>query len=525
MADTWIDEHADTYEARVEGWRYVFDHLSGRFADPDAKLGDYLIKKEQGESDAAFRFRKEISDPTPHFFRAVIALAGMLFAVEDDAARSWGLREKEDEPARGLGDPEREGTIMSRLWENADGSGGNWLNEMFQAAIELAAVGRVWGLVEGIPRNDEGQPVGEASIRFIPATRVVDWVTRNGRPVEVMVQATEDRRTSVREKKDKVDRWHVYGLDGFVKYRKNDDGMPMVVESHTYGARDGEVFNYWASSEQRKRILPIFPVQLSMMPRMGYMMARKANTLFNMTNARDFHLLASAISRLKTPDAVQDGGSGYNADYVDALQEALQDGSAVVPGDPEYFAPPMQGAEERREAVADKRDEFYTQFFQSYGDAARERTATEIRQDIQSGVEAALVFLGSDLDEVEQAALLRLEQVYFPDDPEIWGSATVKRSDDFSSVDIEGRIQRLCEGVFGQGETVPLGTEARVEAAMRWADQKGLSPDEEEVRAEVEALMQEETSGLTSITDRVQRLQQRASGETPASEANSPSQL
>jgi len=97
------------------------------------------------------------------------------------------------------------------------------------------------------------------------------------------------------------------------------------------------------------------------------------------------------------------------------------------------------------------------------------------------------------LDEMENEALYLLEQVNFPGDPSKWGLSTVKRSTDFSAIDIDGEIERAVVRWTPAGQ-LPATPDILFEITLRAAERDGITLDEnqkKDLRAAVEAALQQ----------------------------------
>lgn len=496
---SWLDYTNEHYDDHAEKWSYVDAHMKGVILD-DGEIERFLIQRSQGESEGAYTERKRIAAYTPHFARAVVALAGMVFAIEDKAGRTW------TEPnAPGLGNPEDEGSILHPIWKNADGTGTNLPTLVRKAALQLVGKEEVWCLVDGRQKVPEAERtgsqadnIGPASVRIIKPEAVPDFSD-----TEVKVKSQTDKRASLREEQNLIIEYSLYRLEEVSVYRETKEGegrdateRAALVRSSSYG---GEGFRYWRSNDRREPILPVFRVDGPIDTDLGYLMARDANNIFNMENARDFHLWASAFARYQ-PDVRTDDG-GFNKDLWDKILEFIEKGYNVIPGPGDYVAPPMDGAQERRETIKEKMEKFFATFFQSYGDAARERTATEIRQDFRSGVEAYLTFLSGALDALENAIYWRLEQIYFPNRPGVWGTTRVKRSTDFAPTDDETRAKLITETLAAL--PIDLPPQSRVRIAMQLLDMVGVEYDRDELEtyATAGARLQARREQLRALTN------------------------
>lgn len=475
MANTWLTHKHSQYAQ--EQWETVRAHLQGRILD---NLSDHLIQKGQGEADEAYKARKDIASYVPHYTRAVLALAGMIIQNEDDMQREWW----DDET---LGSPDTDGSAMSALWENVDGKGTDWKVRKTQALVDLTGYQHEWTLIEGVQREGEettlANAVDNGRIRLINPLSVYDWITdRTGRMVQVKVRSEVDPRNSVMDDTDPVERFHVFDLEGVRQWRepKKEEEEPQPVgPKRPYGPNG---FQY--TGRDGRPILPIYRTVVPVRAPVGYMMAKFAEWLFNFRNVRNFHLWSSALARMWA-DLTDDNGR-LDEDGLEKFNELIKEGSSFYPKELGYAAPPMDGANARNNTLEAETDNFYSVFFQSFGDVARERTATEINQQVAQSVGAYLTLETQAIDEWENDAMWRIAQVNAPNaGPELWGQATVERSTNFSHIDVQGQLQSLAENAFE--DKVPLGTEGRINAAKKYADRLDIQVDEEQIRSEVES--------------------------------------
>lgn len=467
MPTNWLQQSHPAY--KEEQWKTVRSHLRGTILN---NLNEHLTQKGQGEAQEAFRARKEIASYIPHYTRAVLSLAGMIVQNEDDIQRNWW-----DDDV--LGDPETTGTAMSALWRDVDGRGTDWPVLRTQALVDMTGYQHVWTLIEGVRRTGQTQAdtSGFGKARLLNPLSVMDWVTDGGRLVEVKVKSKVDPRSSVTDDTDPEERFHVFDLEGVTTYRNNDGDVERIGR-RLYGP-DG--FQY--VDREGRPVLPIYRTRVPVRAPIGYMMAKFAEWLFNFRNVRNFHLWSSALARMWT-DAT-DSNDRFDEDTFQKFEELIKEGSSFFPKEIGYSSPPMEGAKARNDTLEEETDNFYSVFFQSFGDVARERTATEIDQQVAQSVGAYLTLETQAIDEWENDMMWRLAQVNRPDGPfEVWMQADVKRSTDFSHVDVGAQVQALAENAFEN--KVPLGEEGRANAAMKFADKLDVPVDEEQIRSEVE---------------------------------------
>lgn len=458
---SWLDFEAHEYSRNVNRWRYANDHYTGELLD-DGALEHYLVRRTQGESLLAFEERKQNADYSNHFATVVDSLAGMLFNVEGDATRVYA-----DENGNGLGDPEDRDTPIGRLWDDADGRGTGWLTLWKLAATDLIVTHKLWVLVDGnIPGNSQ--------VRLIPATSVPNWRWNEGVLSEVVVQERVDSRGSIQDEPKQVEQWVVFRIDGWERWRKDAKGEPELLDEGRYSFND----------RTGMPALPIFPVKLPIRRMVGWLLARKANAIFNRESDRDHLLRVANFPKLNV--VAEDNA-------FKAIKAELNKGSNLLQNDPKataqhgFIAPDSGPATVATEVLNRKVEEFYITAFREYGDAAREKTATEVRQDVASGVGAFLQLLKAAVDDAENGALWRVEQIEFPNEAGRHFTAHVERTDDFLPLDMDAVIDKLRARYFGSDKPIPTGHQARVQVVRKILAMDGFQVEDAEVDAAVSA--------------------------------------
>lgn len=475
--DSWLALKHPEYRRSLAKWNYARDHYTGEVLD-DEKIKKYLVKRAQGESKEAFAERVKLADYTPHFAAVVDSLAGMLFNVEENANRSFG-----GEDGDGLGHPDDPSTLIGRLWQDADMKGTGYPTLFKQAATELIYLQRLWCLVEG------GQ-TGDARIRLIPPQAVDNWREEDGRIVEAKLVEEIDTRSSLRDDPEHKDAYLYFTTDGWVRYTLEEDA-----EGKTYERELGSG-SYSFEDPAGNPILPLFAVDLPLNRMVGYLLARKANAIFNKESHRD-HLLTVAHFPKLNVVAVDE--------LFEKIVDSLKKGSNVLQNDPNYGSthgyihPSAEPAKVLSDVLQRKVDEFWRTAFREYGDSAQERTATEVRQDVAGGVGAFLQLLKAAVDDLENQVLWRLAQVEFPEDRNRWFKARVERSDDFLPPDIDIVLETKRKRYFGETTPVPLGRQGRIQVVKQIAEYDGLKLSDEEISAAVDAQAFKDTMGLFDV--------------------------
>jgi len=454
-------QHAD-YRTLADKWNYAWKQYNGEYVDVGT-IRDFLHQKPR-ESQKSYEHRLDNSDPIMHFATAIDGLCGILFQ-KDDTQREWGE----------LGDPDEEGSIAHYLSHNADGEGTNWIPLMKEVAIRQTVMHRVWGLVEGVEVS-EGETLSEASVKVINPQSVVNWFPSKGMPREVLVKEKRDVRESVLDEPNEKDVFTLYTLDGWRRFYMDEGNVNGETVTSEVELGSGK-YTYYATSKKRKRVLPIFMVEIPMPRFVGYLLALKQNHIFNFKSARDF---GSTILSFALLNLVGDH------DRIAKNAKELEKGQNFVSQDPEarhkneFITPSGDHLAEAGKILEKDIEHFYLNAFKEYGDAAAQRTATEIRLESKTGIEAFLTLLVSSLDEFENQCFLRILQVYYPDSPEKWGSAFVKRSSDFQPRDEQNALEKMKEAFFGDREPVPVDAEHLTEVAKRVLEYYGIPVEDTE---------------------------------------------
>lgn len=516
----WLLHYKQEFEEQFERWLFAHDHMRsnvyGQEESEDLSVIDslvpddfrielqaehkrlknidrtYLIQKDQGELDEAYDERKEISAYTPYYPFAVASLAGMFFDAQDSLTPTW----QPEDVSEGLGDPEDEDTVAHRLENNIDGKGNSFATHLWGTVVNMITMGQTWAVTEGVERNAEGEKVGEAAVRSYAPLQVENWLEKSDRFVEVKLRITVDTRESLEDLdgEERAVRHVVYDTQGWREFslqKHNESTITGVVENE-------DSYAYYATSDQRKRILPIFRTKLPLRGNPGYNAARMANTIFNLESSLDFELWHSSFNKFKTPSAVDD--DGINEQLTDAVKESLKKGHSYVV-DGEYFSPSAENGEFKQKRIEKKVRQFFRTFFQQFGDATKERTATEMRQEARAGVGAFLTTLAHGLENYVNSMLWRLEQVYFPERPELWGQASWTAQKDFDPIDLEDKVEQMVRQFFPAGK-VPL-TETAAKAIIAKAhDIHDLPPPEEdELDSAVEDLITRRAQARSAARD------------------------
>jgi hypothetical protein len=110
-----------------------------------------------------------------------------------------------------------------------------------------------------------------------------------------------------------------------------------------------------------------------------------------------------------------------------------------------------------------------------------------VRQEIAAGSGAILQLVKGALDDAENEALWRIEQVEFagPGNRAKWFKASVERTDNFAPTDPDAVIDNMMKRYFEN--RIPVGRKALIQAASDAIQYQGYDVDDEDVAASVDA--------------------------------------
>lgn len=470
---SWLDFAHPEYLSRREAWWWALSHYEATVLEPGSREA-FLVRKLSAETIDAFSERAALADYTPHFSLCVDSLAGMLFQAEDQANRYYG-----DDKNPGLGSPDDDASAFYPVYHNADGMGAAWPTIWKKFTLSLILTRRAWCVVTP---NATGQP----RIRLWPVTAVDNWLHDGDRLVEVKIKHVVDTRTSIKQQASGGERWTVYDREGWQTWRKDEKGKEVA-------DGDKHVYTIPLVDPDGEPALPIFMISMPIDREVGYMAARKANAIFNKESELD-HLLRTAHFPYLVIPGTDEFFDKVIAGMAQGLRALQSDPDATR--DPSFIAPSHEGAKTQDERLRRKVEEFYITFFRQYGDAAREKTATEIKQDVSAGVGAYLELLKSAVDDGENQALWRVAQYLLPGKTEQWFNNRVNRSSEFGPIDIPSLVTALSKRYFGEANPVPLGITGLVNVAKQLADYDGVEVNEDELRT---ALQLEQLQRLADV--------------------------
>ena len=478
----WIENTHEEYEGRAKRFTYIEDHYTGAaeekaerkarelqdriVRDADGNIHSvrmdegalYLYRRAQGETKPAYIERVMLST-FPNVHAAVVdSFTGSIQAVEHKAARDLSIFGDIDEPQ----------SFAAQIWRNADGMGTNYMSMFSQAASMLTNHGRVWYLVE------------DDSFVWLDERDVLNWMettiyTLDGTKSRVLtdvvvrekIDGREDIKSDYPDEEERL-RFVHYHKDGFDRYRiaENDRGEREAVLIE----EESGLWEYPHYDDKGVESLPVGYIDIPVTRHPGYKMAKDANKLYN--------LLSDVRNLLRTANHPKLAGD-VTDDEFEYTEMAVARGSNMLQGAWQYIGPPIENAQGGYEIYEKQVMAFYVTNHQRYQDAARERTATEIKQDDQRGTQSWLNVLTTSLDELEGVVLRLLAQKQFPTSPDAWNDAVAERSRDFKPVDAEARAKKL-QDRYIDGK-VDVGETGRFEVSKEIAALDGITYDEEEL--------------------------------------------
>ena len=471
-------KHPD-FPAQKRRWEFAWDVYTGEYAYP-GKIDRYLKRRRQGEHPKAYAERKSeaLADPALDMAAVVDSLVGLLFSNPEQVSRQFRETGDEGQEVRdlSLGDPQEEGTRAHRVRTNIDGRETSLRAMNKQVATRLTAKHTVWGLVDGAVTAEDGQVVEPPKAMYVEPESVINWRGERGRLVEVLTDNPRDTRQSVFEDPEDTEPTFVhYTLDGW-----------RIVDSDGTPLSDLQEYEYvmGSSRAEQKRVLPIFRQTLDLPRDVGYLMARKCCSLFNMESELDAYGRLTNLPRLGI-------ASNRTGKDFEELTDDIAAGRAILQIPPEgnthqYIIPPSEHMESRKERLKSKRQDFYSQSFREYGDSAAQTTATEMKQTWAAGVLAYLTHLARAVEKFESRIFKRLEQAEFPDNPDAWGQHSISMTVNVDPEDSLEILTKALQRVWGAGG-VPLPKQAKAQILVDWLDELGQDADVEDVVEAIES--------------------------------------
>lgn len=446
------------YQTNAKKWEYARRVYDGTAYDPE-NIAAFLPRKVQREPQQAYEERQKLLDPQMNFATGIESLAGVMFDSEQDADSVW----QDPDKAIGLGDPSDKDSVAYRITRNADGKGTDWEFVPKRAAIKLSMYQRLWGLVDGRPKDEEGNSTGDAKVLIIDPQAVVNWYEEDGRLTWVLVEEYRDTRTSYKDSPELNKVYCEYLPEGWRRFSVDEKGNETVHGSGTY--------QYFGTDGRSQRILPIFSTSIPLPRNPGYLWARKSNAIQNFESRLDFAHMTITFALLQV---------AIRSANLEEFKKHFKEGMNFLSIDPEssrdhkFLDQNSSFFEASEKRLEKKIKDFYHNMFKDFGDAAKERTAREITMESKTGIEAYLTLLVGAVDEFENQAKWRLSQVYFPNNPDVWGDAYTKRTADFSPKDIDVVLDKLAQRYIGN-RPIPLPANGLVEVIKRITSEDGIN--------------------------------------------------
>jgi hypothetical protein len=468
-ARSWLEQKHPVYAKMCDRWQHVHDFYLGEVADPHVAQ-NYLIRRYQGESDQAYSERVRTSDYTPHLGTVIDSLAGILFGKEDRTTRVWTGEKGTD----GLGDPAKEGTPANRLWQDADGYGTGWKTLWREFTLDIIAYQYMWVLV------DTTYDAGPHVVKLVDPRLVPNWKDAANGAIDVLMCDHKDTRLSIQDEVTPGD-----GSKRFIRWLPTGFER-WILDKEGKAIQDGGLTSYGKGYVDRNKqpTLPIFRVELPIRRYVAWVLSRKAQSVFNQESVRDFGLRISNFPKLVIGAATDTQFQG--------IKNRLQTGENVLPEDKEatgahrYINPSSEPTVNASTVLDKKVEHFWASAFQMYADSAREKTATEVRQDVASGVGACCQLIAAAVDDAENGAFWRLEQAEFADSESKWGVSKTERTDDFATVDMGLVLDQMRKRYLGETDVIPIGRGALIQMAKDAAGQDGLPVNQAEIEAAVD---------------------------------------
>jgi len=490
---SWLDYTDADHDEWNSKWTYTEEVYSGKYTDDD-KVKRYLNKRAYWEKNDAYSLRVNSSDPDLSLFTLLGSIVGQALATEDDDTREYGE----------LGSPSDPDTIMSRLWNDADGEGTNYEVLWKQFGTKEMVFQWMYVLIEGIDavEDEDGNVIAEREARIVLIDpRMVLAKAPDGSWMKVKHEVPVGG-DSPQDKQEVEEQYTVYSLDGWTRYRKVKSGRNIAEEIIGEGT-----YEFYRTKRRVFKRIPIYLVKLPFEVYVAHYLARKVVVIFNQESCRDTFLGEGTTTHL-----VEDGDPMVYEAHKDDISAGETHHNVDPASKMYYIAPPDGPARLATDVLKDKRENLAIAAFQQYGNAAKQATATEIRQEARSGIEAFLRLYVSSMDEAENTALFLLEQVYFPNEPEKWGQAYVERSKKFAALDPISLVNMVTDLAFGPN-ALPLTSDMLLSVIrFVWENHLGFSLDAEQEAAlltTVEAHIENKQGtrpGLTRIREAVTNL-------------------
>lgn len=468
--------HIDSYPGypkKKRQWQYAQDVYDGTAFDyyEDGKTvyfnsieaRKYFPKKTQRESEEAYKERLKLIDPAVYYGTAIDSMIGILSASEAKAQRTFS------KDGQGLGDPTDPTSKAWNLLNNVDGNGGSYMSLPKNAGTKLATKLCLYGLVEGVVRNADGEVIGGSTIKILDPDFVTKKIEKNGRLIACRVLEKRDETASLNDVIELTECYTDYTLEGWKRYEV--EGNVLIDEGD---------YKYYSTSEKNENdlILPIFKIELMLDRPVGYIWAKKCIAIANAESQLDHAHRNVSFQLFKFVGS---------AEQFEEAIKTLNNGSNIIRQEPDsknehdFIAPSSEFFEAAETRIKERIVRFFHGMFKDYGDAAQDKTATEIRLESQTGIESFLTYLATALDEFENNALFRYSQAELPDQPQFWGDARVTRPLDFTPVDVDAIAEKLSNRYVTGMNTVPTDSETMASILAEIFKSDGINAPDQSV--------------------------------------------
>ena len=459
---SWLDFTDDDYNRMHKKWEYTKDVDTLEYADRE-NVKRYLLKRAHWEKKESLETRIAAADPNMDFSLLMGKIVGQAHMTEDDDTRQF-----EKDGTVGLGDVNDEDTPIGKIWKNADGEGTNypvlWRKYARKQLVYQWMYVLVDGLEDEIILDAEGREIErkshEARIKLIEPYMVLAKDNSPGLPSWMKVKhRSSTGGVDWTTQQEPIDYYTVYHHDGWQRFRKSESGTGEVLVA------EGS-YEFYTDKDRAQRCLPIFLVKLPFEAYIAHYLARKSITIFNQESQRDKYI-AEADVHLVDEGAPVEFEARKDDIAAGETHHNVERGTKAY-----YISPPSDPANLATEVIDKKRQMLWESAYQMYGDAAKESTATEIRQEARSGIEAFLRQLVTTFDEAENQVAFLLEQIYFPNDTSKWGAHKIERSKKFSILDPVQFASMVMEIAFG-ANSLPM-TDEMVKTVTKFIWEKHL---------------------------------------------------
>lgn len=425
-----------------------------RFSDP---FKDYLRRRPK-ENLSNYIDRCYDADYDNHPKRIVKTFVGIISAVEN--AVFW----QPEDTSTGLRN-HSSGDVGGKLESDADGHGTGWNDKWEYIIHQLLKYDKGYLVVSG--KDDT------ARLTFIEPKRVLNKrYNEDGDLVELLIYNERVQQNSLKEQAKRIEEYQLYTVDGVEKYvvQKNEDGKEQLRELEDEAIE----YSFYNTKSKDQKVIPI--IEMEMFDDFGFTLTKKSNQIFQ-KQSETTHRFRMMMETLLGVDVEDEG--------FRELKKSLLEGGSVVQGAIGFESPSGEPVKIGLDLVQDMIEDLYTTLFLEYGNSARQKSATEIRQDYQKGIVAILNTIQTKMESIQNRTLWLIEQIYYPNKPSLWGQAYVQRGTDFTPKNEEQAVKLIKETFFDM-QDVPLPASVSSRLVMQMLDMLEIKYEEDEIRREAE---------------------------------------